>query len=231
MKNTSRHACASSLTTLIAISLGACSTMPPRAADVSEAVQAQHWRCGEMLLESQNVDEALILRLPGGDHRLTPEAAASGARYSNADGVRFWSKGSDEALLWRDAEAAPLDCRPSEQRSPWLQAQSEGVRLRATGNEPGWLLEAHADGSLVLWLDYGQRRLSLATEQPLTGPGLYTAKSGASDRELTIEVMKRACTDSMSGTRFPLQLRVLREDASPLEGCGRAYAAARNAGA
>lgn len=229
MKNASRRACAASLTILMSISLGACRTAPPQAADLSQTAQVQQWRCGDMLLESQSVNEALILRLPGGDHRLMPEAAASGARYGNDHGLRFWSKGADEALLWRDVQATPLECRPSAQRSPWLQAQSQGVQLRATGNEPAWLLEVYSDGRLVLWLDYGQQRLSLATEQTLAGPGLYTAMGGANRRKLTIEVAETACSDSMSGTRFPLQVRVLREDAPSLNGCGRAYTDAREA--
>lgn len=231
MKNTSRYACAASMPALMVLALGACSTAPPQAAAVAQTAQVQQWRCGDMLVESRSVDGALILRLPGGDHRLSQEAAASGARYRNTDGLRFWSKGPDDALLWRDEAAPPQGCQPSTQRSPWLQAQREGVQLRATGNEPAWLLEAHGDGRLLLWLDYGQRRLSLHTQQALTGVGRYSATSAATGLRLTIDVQQATCRDSMSGTRFPLQVRVLREDAPPLDGCGRAYPAARDADA
>ena len=231
MKNTIRYACAASMPALMVLALGACSTAPPQAAHESEAMQVQQWRCGDMLLETQPLKDGLILRLPGGDHRLRPEATASGARYANDRGQGFWSKGAEEALLWPDAASPPLGCQPSTQDSPWLQAQREGIQLRAAGNEPGWLLEAHAGGPLVLWLDYGRQRLSLHTRHALSGAGRYAATTEDQGQNLTIEVEETTCRDSMSGTRFPLQVRVLREDAPPLDGCGRAYPAARDADA
>ncbi|MHA7832963.1 MAG: MliC family protein [Algiphilus sp.] len=228
MKNTSRHAYTVSMPALMILALSACTTVLPLADD-SQAVKVQQWRCGDILLETQAIEEGLILRSPGGDHRLRSVAAASGARYTDDSGQGFWSKGAEEARLWLDAKAAPLECRPSAQGSPWLQAQREGMQLRAAGNEPGWLLEAHAGGPLVLWLDYGRRRLSLHTRHALSGAGRFAATTEDQGQHLTIEVEETTCRDSMSGTRFPLQVRVLREDAPPLDGCGRAYPTFRDA--
>jgi len=219
MRKTTRAAVAA----LAALGTAACN---PPADDRAKPGPStfQQWRCGDTLLETRLVGDALQLRLPGATHRLEPQTAASGARYGNAAGMQFWSKGDDTALLRRGHDRAEHACQPSQQRSPWLRAADAAIDLRAAGNEPAWILEAHEDGSVRLLLDYGQRTLRFEERTPLAAGRGFSATNDS--QQLKISVSDAAtCTDSMSGHRFPLVVRVQLDDAPPLKGCGRAYGA------
>lgn len=216
-----RNATCAALVALAGIGLSACNAKDEEAS-APDAPTTRHWRCGDTLLETRILDHALSLRLPGATHRLKAEATASGTRYGNAAGMQFWSKGDDAAVFRRGADQPERTCQPSEQRSPWLQAAEAAIDLRATGNEPGWMLEAYEDGSLTLRLDYGQRTLHFAERSPLAAGRGFSASSA--DHQLKVSVSDvHTCTDSMSGERFPLTVRIRVDDASPLSGCGRHY--------
>lgn len=218
-----RKATRATVATVAALGTAACT---PTANDnaMPSPPTVQQWRCGDTLLETRLVGDNLHLRLPGATHRLEPQAAASGARFGNAAGMQFWSKGDDTALLRRGHDRAESSCQPSQERSPWLRAADAAIDLRAAGNEPAWILEAHEDGSVRLLLDYGQRTLRFEERTPLAaGRGFSAAHDG---QQLKVSVSDAAaCTDSMSGHRFPLVVRVQLDDAPPLNGCGRAYGA------
>ena len=225
MRNTSLTPWIALLATTTGFSLAGCrgeSTPSPQGSDTSTA-KAQRWRCGDTLLETRLEGERLRLRLPGGDHLLEPERSASGARYGNAADMQFWSKGDDNALFRAGHGRAERECAPTDQRSPWIAAAEGPVDLRAAGNEPGWTLEAHDDGSVQLALGYGERSIGFDARSRLDhGAAGFEAINDEHRLHVAIDT-RGGCIDSMSGTRFPLTVSVALDDEKPLSGCGRRY--------
>jgi heat shock protein HslJ len=93
-------------------------------------------------------------------------------------------------------------------------AGSQPVLFRATGNEPGWLLEIR-EAETTLLADYGERRLTVPTPVADAIPGgrRYAA------RGLTATILDTVCVDGMSGRPSPQSVTVA-VDGRDLRGCG-----------
>ena len=176
------------------------------------------YECDQLLaLVVVNANTAMI-HINGTDLQLQQAPAASGARYTN-ERAEFWSKG-DEATITLDGETF-TNCRNKPEQLPWAEAKARGIDFRATGNEPGWLLELDADLQIEFVGDYGNYRVIT----PVPVPDLdsaqrssYHAVTESHDLLLTIET--KPCQDSMSGMQFSQEVRILL-DGRAYNGCGK----------
>lgn len=211
---------------LTALGLAACDAgEPAKPSDELMAVasgNARDWRCGDVQLrtEPQANTDRLVLHLPGDRRSLTQAVAASGARYSEPTGTVFWSKGPDRALLSLPNRDRQMECTPSDTTSPWIAAAESGLRARAAGNEPGWILEVSPDGEMHALLDYGEREHIFEAGSSESGADGLRIVSG--DGRATADFVAEACTDSMNGQRFPMRV-TLRVGDDTYRGCGRIY--------
>jgi uncharacterized membrane protein len=153
---------------------------------------------------------------PGQSLTLPAVATEPARRYSDGD---FELRIEGERAWLGERVGELRECRNDRRRAVWERARLDGVDFRAVGNEPGWYLEIHEQSRVVLVSDYGTARV----EMPLPEPGVKI--KGDTTRwdagELRVEAMRRPCTDTMSGERFPSQVTVYREGRI-LRGCGRA---------
>lgn len=178
------------------------------------------WQCGEQRLESRFEGEVAVLDLPDRRLRLPRVVSASGAKYE-ADGVVFWTKGTDQALFERDGQS--VECSRAEGRSPWAEARERGIGFRAVGNEPGWVAEVAMGEApaMHLSLDYGQRVLDFPLALPIAeengGPGFRGEAEGV---VAELRIQRGECVDSMSGARFTASAQVLLDGATYASGCG-----------
>lgn len=211
----------------LALGLAACDAAdtPPAAGADTPAIASgasRDWRCGDTQLrtEPQPGSDRLVLHLPGGRRSLTRAAAASGARYAEPTGTVFWTKGPEQALLRMPEREQQIPCTPSDTASPWIAAAESGMRARAAGNEPGWILEVSPEGDMRALLDYGEReRLFEAGRSEGRAGGMRIVSR---DGHATVDFVAGACTDSMNGQRFPMQVTLQVGD-DTYRGCGRVY--------
>lgn len=189
-------------------------------APASDAPASRSFRCQEILAASR-VDAdggPLALSLSGRRLVLAPEESASGTAYADEQGNRFLFDG-DTATLTLHGDP-PRTCMPTTQVSPWDAAAARGVRFRAIGQEPGWLLEV-GDGdrpTLTAQLDYGERFIEVenARRRP-DGDGFEGTTTDGTAVRLDIE--REACADPMSGEPFEASAR-LRVGKRTYAGCG-----------
>lgn len=219
------------LPVLAALALAACAAETPAPApDLARAPTGPtpppggapgdtfHWQCGEIGVATHYLGHADLMELSfSGRTVVLPIAvAASGARYADDAGNEFWTRG-DSARLALAGEAA-RECTRSARPSPWFDAAARGVRFRAIGNEPGWLLEVgHGERpSLRAELDYGERTVELEGLAPAGDGWTAEAPDGTG---VALEVERRECSDGMSGARFEATVRLRVGDAA-YDGCG-----------
>ncbi len=179
------------------------------------------WRCGEIPVDVHfAADDKLVLALPWQDHVLQAEPAASGARY-RGEGVQFWSRDHHSARLSREAEP-DVDCQPADDMSPWTAARERGIDFRASGNEPGWLMEVRNGdpARLDLLLDYGAHELSFEGITVLPGQAGFTAD--APGNHVEIQLIHEPCHDTMVNWTFPVRVEMTLNDLN-LSACGRFF--------
>ena len=102
----------------------------------------------------------------------------------------------------------------------WQAARRRGVRFRAIGQEPGWLVEVTADSLQVEW-KYGQQVASgpLAAEAASSNAPLrYVAETERGP--VQVKAVERRCVDPMNGDAFPMTVTV-RLETDTLSGCGQ----------
>lgn len=176
------------------------------------------YECDELLVLVIVDANTAVINFKGANLELAQSPAASGARYTNEQ-AEFWSKGDDASIT---VNGQPLtNCRNKPEQLPWAEAKARGIDFRATGNEPGWLLELDADLQIEFVGDYGSYRVITPVPVPdLDSPqrSSYHAVTESHDLLLTIET--KPCQDSMSGVQFPQQVRILL-DGRAYNGCGK----------
>jgi uncharacterized membrane protein len=121
-----------------------------------------------------------------------------------------------------DLDEVYLDCEYDRRASIWEHAKLSGVDFRATGNEPGWVLEIREGDRLELSYDYGQGRMSAAITGREPDPATRTTRITAAAGDHLIEVLLTAgtCRDTMADETFPTRVEVAFDDRR-LTGCGR----------
>jgi len=153
---------------------------------------------------------------PKGTLMLPAVPAQTGVKY--ADGAfELWVDGQQAQLGESGSELRR--CRNDRRRAVWEKAKLNGADFRAVGNEPGWHLEILAGSRMVLVADYGATRVERALPQPMVDQEARTTRWEAGG--LTVEIIGRPCSDSMSGESFESTV-VVTWGKQTLRGCGRA---------
>ncbi|MGY0559343.1 MliC family protein [Luteimonas sp. A277] len=216
----------------LALALGACQPQAPvQDTSAPEAATAPiagvtpgerlNFQCGDLVVGATFDESGQNVRMSWSGQRLdlANVTAASGARYADEAGNEFWARGLDEAQLTLTGQQQ-RSCVRADRSSPWDVAEDKGVRLRAVGQEPGWLVEV-SDGldgepALTAHLDYGQRLLE-ATGLEATPDG-YTGQA-ADGTPVSLAVEERDCSDPMSGEQFRAAVS-LTVGGQEYQGCG-----------
>src|SRR5690625_7812036 len=93
---------------------------------------------------------------------------------------------------------------------------------RASGNEPGWMLQIEGDRSARLVRDYGQVEDSLQILQLEREGGLVQVFARGEDTGIVAAFHSRICRDSATGMPHPWQASVQTLDNGTLNEIGRA---------
>jgi uncharacterized membrane protein len=101
----------------------------------------------------------------------------------------------------------------------WENAKDAGVQFRAVGQEPGWMLDIHANARAVLLLDYGETLLGLSLPYDYNPDSQAPIAANADGRPVTLTITHTSCEDAMSGQSYPSTVNV-RLDGRTLTGCG-----------
>ena len=183
------------------------------------AGQAVVFECqgGSRFLVRYDGDRAWLESPAGHPVRLERQPSASGEKFT-ADRLTVWSKG-EEAMIEAGGERH-TGCRRNRAASAWEQARLDGVRFRALGNEPGWILEIAEDSGIDLVTDYGQTRLRFdrpTRSDPAEGTIRYDAQG---DDRISVVLTFDTCHDDMSGEPYPVRAEI-RLRGRTYRGCGR----------
>lgn len=185
-----------------------------------DAPLTSQWQCGDQRIAAvfDNGPADNVTLDPAGKPLALPHAvSASGARYADAAGNEFWTKGRAGTLTL--AGKGKLDCTQNDQASPWDAAKARGAAFRAVGNEPGWLVEMGAGKtpSLHAELDYGERQIDLARTQATPDGFQGNTADGIA---IQLIAKRETCQDDMSGESFPASASLVVGDKT-YRGCGR----------
>ena len=146
--------------------------------------------------------------------------ADSGEKYEG-DSISAWIKGDDARFIVDTVHVTKCDL--NRQQSIWEAAKLDGVDFRATGNEPGWVLEIRERSKLVFRYDYGQSEIEAVADSIVSDPeSRETVFSAAtSSGELRITLSGKTCADTMSDEVFETSVLV-DYLGTRYSGCGRA---------
>jgi putative lipoprotein len=190
----------------------------PDAAVPKGVLRAYVWECEDgqkLVMRNLFREKAVSIDFHEGTKRLDQTPSASGARYSDGTLV-FWTKG-ETATLERPG-AANVQCTERRADSLREDARARRVAYRATGNEPGWVLEV-GPGKRLEWVtNFGSETHAFndatlsAGDKPTSR--VYTAGAGA----MRVTVTEEACTDD-AGVAHSLSA-VIEFQGSTLRGCG-----------
>ena len=207
---------------IVACALAACSGEgpPDQTGSVATTLRSFAYNCasnGYIVADFRRGDAVMWLFMHDQTVQLDPVEAASGAKYSKGD-ITFWSKGS-EAIL--EIAGATDSCTENRRASILEDAKLRGVSFRATGNEPGWLMEI-GPGAILLEINYGADRYQF----PLTTPDedqskrITTYRSEARGKVLKLRLIGDRCQDTMSDEVFATNVE-FELDAVAYRGCGQ----------
>ena len=95
------------------------------------------------------------------------------------------------------------------------------VKLRASGNEPGWILDLEYQGDILLKTNYGRDTFHFKTPEPIEDPktGRTIFRIKKDKLQITIIIEKLSCTDTMSGEIFENRVSI-QMDGEIWQGCG-----------
>ncbi|HEU5208882.1 MAG TPA: hypothetical protein VFU06_05670 [Longimicrobiales bacterium] len=104
----------------------------------------------------------------------------------------------------------------------WEAARRRGVRFRAVGQEPGWVVELYPRERMHVLADYGALEFDSPWAEPVRDEEEDSVVYTTSTPEHTVRmtVTEVPCTDTMSGEGFTHAI-VLELDERVLYGCGR----------
>ena len=176
------------------------------------------YNCGDSLRFTAHVtSDSTWLFLSDTALKVLPVPSGSGARYEGSSYL-YWSKGA-KAILQKP-RGSFMTCAIVKKEKSWQAARLRGIRFRALGQEPGWLLEIIPDQKLTFVSDYGQDTLTTQQYQLKTDNSgrIYTAT--VDGRSLKVTVSNAQCTDVMSGFTFPRTVSVTLAE-NTYTGCGQ----------
>lgn len=158
--------------------------------------------CGDRIVEVGFAGEAARLRLGGQVIELQPEAAASGAKFADALGNSFWSRGN-RATVTLDGTDLP-ECVP---------VIAPTLPIVARGNEPFWTLTLSHEGIVYSGMDGTLREFPLPAATQTEAGTVFDTGAG-----LAVTVTEGLCRDTMTGMPYPLSVAATL-DGQPLAGC------------
>lgn len=190
----------------------------PSATAPAPAASVTRWRCGEILVTARYHDEKADLSFSGRTLQLPIARSGSGARYADDKGNELWSKG--EQAMFTLAGEEKRDCAITQNTSPWDDAKARGVTFRAIGQEPGWWVEIGSGDSPPLHaeLDYGQRKIDIASTQGISSTPGYGARMD-DGTDVVLRTKAERCNDGMSGEGFETSAELTVGD-KVYKGCG-----------
>jgi membrane-bound inhibitor of C-type lysozyme len=183
-------------------------------------LRAYAWECEDgqkPVMRNLFREKAIAIDFHEGTKRLEQTPSASGARYSDGS-IVFWTKGST-ATLERPG-AAPVQCTERRADSLREDARARGVAYRATGNEPGWVLEI-GPGQRLEWVtNWGSERHAFddATLSAGAKPQSRVYSAGTGAEAIRVTVTEEPCTDD-AGVTFA-HSAVVEFGGKSLRGCG-----------
>lgn len=150
---------------------------------------------------------------------LAHRVSASGARYQN-DHAMVWNKG-EQAML-QVGELSYQACREDRRAGIREDARLRGVTFRATGNEPGWLLEITAGDKLSFSYNYGENTLIVPAFEAENNQATHQSRYQVTthDHRLSVTITEEACQDDMSGEHLPARVSI-ELDGNRYQGCGQ----------
>jgi membrane-bound inhibitor of C-type lysozyme len=174
------------------------------------------YRCAEGGgFEVRFAEDGVRLLWDGRSADLRPARSASGARYVSEDGaIVYWDKGG--RARFEIGSEVYSDCRGQTAAGPWHAAAIRGADIRASGNEPPWILEIDAERRTILRLDYDRRILNGPPPAGIAADTLSLDIDGGARLRLTRE----SCRDTMSGEVSVLTAE-LRFEGRAYRGCAR----------
>ena len=176
------------------------------------------YNCGDSLQFTAHVSkDSTWLFLKDTTLKLRPVSSGSGSRYEGSSYL-YWSKGK-EAILQKP-KGSFMTCTEMKREKSWQAARLRGVRFRALGQEPGWLLEIIPDQKLIFISDYGQDTLTTQQYQLQKSDGERIYSAEVENRSLNVSAKENRCTDIMSGFEFPKTVTVSLDDKT-YSGCGQ----------
>lgn len=177
---------------------------------------AEHWQCGEILLDAQLDGAVMRLNFSGRTLGLAHGESLTGARYADAKGNEFMRQGDGATLILSGDEGRA--CTRSTRVSTWIEAATRGIGFRAVGSEPGWFVEVGKSNtpSLHATLDYGDRTIEVAHTQVAGTTYSGTSTDGVA---VALEITHEPCHEGMSGEGFEASAQ-LRVGDRNYRGCG-----------
>ena len=116
---------------------------------------------------------------------------------------------------------APASADIGGSRAVTAAARERGVRFRAVGNEPGWILEVGPQAIHFVW-DTGARQATFPDVVPVRGePGIRRIETRTDSHQLHVRIGPGPCHDSMSGEAFENTVQAQLDDEPPFRGCGQ----------
>lgn len=217
-----RHAGIAGVWLIMACGLAACSGegSPDQAQSATTALRSFAYNCasnGYIVADFRRGDAVMWLFMHDQTVQLDPVEAASGAKYRKGE-ITFWSKGS-EAIL--EVAGATDSCTENRRASILEDAKLRGVSFRATGNEPGWVMEIGPD-AIVLETNYGANhyRFPLTTPDEDQSNRITTYRIEAEGKVLKLGLIGVRCQDTMSDDVFATSIEFELDEAA-YRGCGQ----------
>ncbi|KPQ02215.1 MAG: Heat shock protein [Idiomarinaceae bacterium HL-53] len=170
------------------------------------AVKTLDWFCARLPISTHLQGENLTLYVRDKTYTLTPMQAASGARFQGENGqVEVWQKGT-EATVILNGQTLPT-C---------YQQGTLPKQFSARGNEPFWQFALDGD-SLTMRTPNGEAvgRFTVTRDFRIQ----HTLAASTSLGAVRAQVVKRTCTDTMTGLPYPYEVSGTL-GAQAIAGCG-----------
>lgn len=174
--------------------------------------------CGPRAFHAALRDNQATLYLPGLALSLPRKETQQGKRYLG-NGYELWRKG--DRVRVRTPDQGRQDCRILGEDNPWARAWLRGLRFRARGRDPDWLLEIAPGRQLNLQWDQDEPLHTVLPEASLRDD-LVIYRQDTGEHRLRVEILEHPCRDN-AGEEHSHAVRVLIDDQT-LHGCGRGLA-------
>ncbi|WP_273687216.1 META domain-containing protein [Ketogulonicigenium vulgare] len=167
------------------------------------------FNCEGEIISAGFVNDTIVITREDGSQRIMPQViAASGAKFAdpdNPDQTFFWNKG-DNATMRMDGILSECAVVADAQAAPW----------RASGFEPGWLIEITGDNYTLTRMD--EDDVIGVLPEPTWQQGAVVW--AISNPEMQLRAAPEVCYDNATGMPHPETVSLTLGDGTVLQGCG-----------